>query len=59
MQGKIYYNNADASLKNYRSAAWTFLYFDIDEVQLMLGGCIFNRVNGNNLQYKIKGDNKS
>lgn len=22
-------------------------------------GCIFNRVNGNNLQYKIKGDNKS
>ena len=23
------------------------------------GGCIVNRVNGNNLQYKIKGDNKS
>ena len=36
MQGKIYYNNADASLKNYRSAAWTFLYFDIDKAQLML-----------------------
>ena len=36
MQGKIYYNNADASLMNYRSAAWTFLYFDIDEVQLLL-----------------------
>ena len=32
---------------------------DYDYFMAQEGGCIVNRVNGNNLQYKIKGDNKS
>ena len=36
MQGNIFYNSSDSSNKKYRSAEWNFLYFDIEEAQLML-----------------------
>ena len=33
--------------------------FQVNQMVDVFRGCIVNRVNGNNLQYKIKGDNKS
>ena len=35
MQGNVYFNDADASDYDYRTAEWTSLYFDIDEAKYM------------------------